>query len=82
MARTVEPAQNPFERKPRERVAPWAGWYRGRGLWQKVVEAQTERDCWRLLLAYHDPRRSESDRCVLRVGVPPPPIRSREGGSE
>jgi hypothetical protein len=68
---------SPFERKP---VAPWIGWYRGgRGYWQRVVWAQSESECWRLLMDYRDPQRwVGSERTVCLKGERPP-TRSTEG---
>lgn len=81
MAKQLEPAASPFERRPQQNRARagWVGWFRrGSGRWQKVVEAQTERECWQLLSDYKEPNRIECDRCVLKAGVAPPPIRSQE----
>jgi hypothetical protein len=81
MAKALDAAECPFERQ-KPHLARWVGWYRGRGCWRKVAGAQTERECMNLLMAYRDPHRTECERCVLRAGVPPPPIRSREWRSE
>jgi hypothetical protein len=78
MAKTVEPARSPFERKRR---APWVGWFRGRGRWRKVVYGESERECWAKLMAYHEPLMVETERCVLRGGAMPT-TRSREGRSD
>ena len=71
MAKLLDAAACPFDRKVRTLV-PFVGWFRGIGGWRKVVEAQTERDCWKLLMDYKDPHRLECERCVLRAGARPP----------
>jgi hypothetical protein len=71
MTKQLNAAESPFETKPKPAL-PFVGWYRSRGTWQKVVEAQTERECWRLLLAYRDPHSVECERCVLKRGALPP----------
>lgn len=71
--RVLDATCDPFKR-PQRSVLPWVGWYRtGRGRrWQVVVQADTERECWRLLDNYRDPRSAECERCVLPQGETPP----------
>jgi hypothetical protein len=63
---------SPFEQKPQV-VAAWIGWYRSRGGWTRVVRAESEHECWRLLMEYKDPQRwIGSERCVCLKGERPP----------
>jgi hypothetical protein len=75
MARPIPSTADPFQPKPQPSpVQPWQGWYRAgrRGRWHIVCAAQQKKECWHLLLDYHDGgKRVEAERCVLPSGERP-----------
>ena len=73
MARVVDAAQSPFERKPPKRGLAYVGWLKTRrGSWHPVVQAATEKVCWRLLLDFQERGAVDTERCVTKANEKPP----------
>ena len=68
MAKLLDAAVSPFKPK---RAALFVGWFKGRAGWQPVVEAQSERECWKLVMSYKDPLSLNCERTVMRAGQKP-----------